>query len=279
MCCYVARVRNTPAQKSCKVGRPFMIRGVPVVAALNASDGWQAVVQPVLPADPVVREALAAEWACAGADEHASVASFARFVLQLLQLGAPPELVEGATQAMRDEVHHAQLCFGLASAYAGRPVGPGRLPVAGALEAVGVEGILFALIEEGCVGETLAAVEAGVVSERATDPAVQGVLRRIRHDESNHAELAWASAAWLCATRPELRATVRDSFDEILSAVARPAGGRSVPAEASSHGILCPSARDALRAQVVENLIRPCSRQLSMADPGAHSPLFRGSVA
>jgi hypothetical protein len=71
--------------------------------------------------------------------EHASVAAFARFVLELLSAGAPLELVEGAGDAMRDELRHTQICFGLASAYAGAPIGPGPLDTTGALEPVSFE--------------------------------------------------------------------------------------------------------------------------------------------
>jgi hypothetical protein len=48
--------------------------------------------------------------------EHASVAAFARFTLDLLALGAPADLVQSAQQALGDEIAHAELCFGLAGA-------------------------------------------------------------------------------------------------------------------------------------------------------------------
>lgn len=70
------------------------------------------------------REAIARGWARAGLLEHASIAAFARFTLQLLALGAPPALVLDARAAIGDETEHARLCFTIASAYAGRPLGP-----------------------------------------------------------------------------------------------------------------------------------------------------------
>ncbi|HKY38213.1 MAG TPA: hypothetical protein VJN18_19860 [Polyangiaceae bacterium] len=45
------------------------------------------------------RTARAEHWMKMGQMEHASIAAFARFSLQLLSLGAPPALVEACTQA------------------------------------------------------------------------------------------------------------------------------------------------------------------------------------
>ena len=42
--------------------------------------------------------------------------------LELLAVGAPPNLLAGAQQAGLDEIRHAQACVGLASRYAGRPL-------------------------------------------------------------------------------------------------------------------------------------------------------------
>jgi hypothetical protein len=65
--------------------------------------------------------------------EHASVASFARFSLQLMAAGAPASLVEAAHRAALDEIEHARLTFRLASRYEGRALGPGPLPVDGSV--------------------------------------------------------------------------------------------------------------------------------------------------
>ena len=54
--------------------------------------------------DEETRLALGAWWAEIAALEHASVASFARFTLQLLSLGAPPELLADVGQASADEI-------------------------------------------------------------------------------------------------------------------------------------------------------------------------------
>jgi hypothetical protein len=86
--------------------------------------------------------------------EHASIAAFARFALQLLAVGAPPDLVHGAQIAMGDEADHARLAFRLASAYAVRAVGPSALDIFGALDGFCIEQLVATLLREGCIGET-----------------------------------------------------------------------------------------------------------------------------
>ena len=78
-------------------------------------------------ASPELRERAAAWWLRAALLEHASIASFARFSLELLRYGAPPELVVGAHRAALDEVAHARLAFALASSWSGRDLGPGAM--------------------------------------------------------------------------------------------------------------------------------------------------------
>jgi hypothetical protein len=137
------------------------------------------------------RAALAAHWTKLGQMEHASIAAFARFQLQLLAFGAPPELVQACNQALIDETAHTQLCFGLASAYAGRAIGPGPLDVSHSLAVTDLADIVGLVIHEGCFGETSAALEALEAATLATDPVVRDVYRTIADDEGRHAELAF----------------------------------------------------------------------------------------
>jgi hypothetical protein len=109
-------------------GRPFLVEGTARVAPPAIRRDWIQGAAPLLEGiDEDVRAALGAHWTELGLMEHASVAAFARFVLQLLSIGAPASLVASATAALGDETEHARLCFGIASAYAGRSIGPGAL--------------------------------------------------------------------------------------------------------------------------------------------------------
>ena len=128
--------------------------------------------------------------------EHASVASFARFTLELLALGAPPDLLAAAQQAGLDEVEHARLAYALASRFAGRPLGPGPLCTADLALDRPLAAFVTALVHEGCIGETLGAAEAELLAEHA-DPGLATLLRRIATDETGHAALAWQTLRWL----------------------------------------------------------------------------------
>ncbi len=71
------------------------------------------------------REALGAAWLRNALMEHASIAAFARFTLELLAVGAPADLIRDSNAAASDETRHAELCFALASEYLGESEGPG----------------------------------------------------------------------------------------------------------------------------------------------------------
>jgi hypothetical protein len=50
-------------------------------------------------------------WAERAQMEHASIASFAKFSLQLVMVAAPPALLADAHDAAVDEIHHARVGF------------------------------------------------------------------------------------------------------------------------------------------------------------------------
>ena len=130
--------------------------------------------------------------------EHASVASFARFSLELLALGAPAELVAAAHRAALDEVRHARSCFALAEAYLGRRLAPGPIDMGGAVAvSADLDDVAARVAREGCVGETLSAMLLSEQLRTATEPAVRRVLAMLVRDETRHAELAWRTLSWL----------------------------------------------------------------------------------
>jgi hypothetical protein len=186
--------------------------------------------------------------------EHASVAAFARFALQLLSVGAPPELLRDTQSAMMDETEHARLCFALASDYAGHAIGPSRLSMDSALEDLDERAILIAVIREGCIGETIASLEAAEALEHATDPAVRAALARITVDERRHALLAYQYVAWAVAKSrdPEIANLVQAE----LAAAERlmPSGSDD---ELLSHGMLGDARRAEIRRQALQVAVRP----------------------
>ena len=198
LCCYygVAVVEDDFCE-----GRPFVVDGVARTADLCPREDWAAPSSiDVAKLTEAERNVLAAQWEASALYEHASVASFSRFLLELLSLGAPAELVREAGTALRDEVRHAELCFGIASALRGAPVGPSALAIStSAAPRASAEEIVFATVREGCVGETLSALVARAALDGVTDPAVRAALEEIVADELRHAELAWKFVAWACS--------------------------------------------------------------------------------
>jgi hypothetical protein len=256
----------------CPVGRPFVVSGTARVAGTESNAGWSSTfndgsaIPSVLDLDPSTRLALAAFWTQEALTEHASVASFSRFVLQLLALGAPSDLVLDATRATADEVEHARIAFSFASVYAETPVGPTSLDVSGALDGMlDRTAAAAALASEGCVAETVSALQIGLAAERATDPAVRSALRRIAGDEMVHALLAWRALAWLLSSSDEaLKTAVRRVFDEAAAhiglgpTVELPDDGVAMMA----HGYLPIEERRRNAAEVLATVVVPCAQAL-----------------
>ncbi|MCA9656397.1 MAG: ferritin-like domain-containing protein, partial [Myxococcales bacterium] len=204
-------------------GRPFTVDGTARLAALRSDPGWSEPLRPALhDLDAGQRQALAMAWAEDGRFEHASIASFSRFVLQLLSLGAPPSLIAEAQRATLEELEHARAFFGLASAYAGAPLGPGALDVVGSLDQLGAIAIVVGAATEGCIAETISALQIAAARDATTDPVIREVLDRIAAQELAHAELAWSFVAWALGRGDDrLRAAVADAFARADAAVPR----------------------------------------------------------
>jgi hypothetical protein len=206
---------------------PFVIQGKARLArAMRRSDWLSALPELSGKSLPIaLRERAAAEWLEDARMEHASVAAFARFTLELLAFGAPADLVTESQLAGLDEIDHARLCFGLASRYAGAELGPAALSMSGVAPAATLRESVLSAVLEGCIGETLAAARAQAALEVARDQATRTVLGKIAEDETRHAELAYRYVAWALTREPNLAS-------EIQELVRRESGLLSARAEA-----------------------------------------------
>jgi hypothetical protein len=268
-CCYVTA-------GGCPIGRPFLVAGVARLASAGDDPSWAAALRPDVDAlDTATRAALADVWMKDALAEHASVASFSRFVLQCLSLGAPLSILQGAQQACADEIEHARIAFGLASAYADRPMGPGRLDVGGALdENLDAVGVACGVAREGCIAELVSASIIARARDRARDPVVKRVLDQVAEQELAHALLAWRYLAWACGTGDaRLRAQVARVFDHMHEHVGLGAL-TALPADADrmrAHGYLGADERRRIAMTILENVIRPAARALASAPKGGES--------
>lgn len=232
---------------------------------LPTRDDWRSLKSSRDTLPEAARQAIAEHWTRSAMMEHASVAAFSRFSLQLLAVGAPPSLIEDAHRAALDEIKHAELCFSLATLYAGRSIGPGPLPVdERALTGWDLVSIAVGTVEEGCVGETIAALEAEAAAELARDDAVRAVQLRIYEDESRHAELAWRFVRWAAHIGGEpVRAALRSAFERTMARFAGAAPLESIHEHRlEAHGILSERRKHALRAQIMSDVIAPALREL-----------------
>jgi hypothetical protein len=248
----------------CGFGRPFLVGGAARLAPAIARDDWRDCATPnVREMPPALRERLTEHWMRTAQMEHASIAAFARFVLQLVSFGASSDLVAGAQRAMAEETTHARLAFGLASAYAGRDLGPGPIAIDGCLDGTDVRAFVATTFVEGCIGETVAALEAREALEHARDPVVRDILETIAHDEARHAELAWRTVAWALAT---LGQAARDAIDAALATANAPAIGAADgegPGDTlRPHGVLGEETRIELRRACIRSVVVPVASAL-----------------
>jgi hypothetical protein len=189
-CCYVVNSGGC-------CGRPFIVAGEARQSQVALREDWSAArsdMANLAEVDSSERQALAQAWVADALLEHASIASFARFTLELLSAGAPAHLVQAAQQAGLDEVHHAQACFALASRFAGQALGPTALPTQGVALAQTPAALAVAVLREGCIGETLAAAVARAQLAVVGDAACRAALELIARDEAEHSLLAWRVA-------------------------------------------------------------------------------------
>lgn len=174
------------------------------------------------PFDPDRRRIAGEAWADAGLAEHASVASFARFVQELMALAAPPDLLEDALRSARDEVAHARDSFAIASVFLGEPVGPGPLP-AMPPRVLDLAGLARTTFHEACIDETLGAMAAEEAAHACTLEPVRDVLATIATEEARHAQLAWKTLGWALAVGgAPVAAALRDLRDALPRGVDSP---------------------------------------------------------
>lgn len=248
---------------SCIPGRPLVIEGEAKVAPPMPRVDWTAAVDvDVAALDPREREAALSFYSSLAALEHASIASFSRFSLQLLALGAPAALLREAHAAALDEIEHARFGYAMASALAGEALGPDKLPEALAPLGVGIDSFVAALVFEGCVGETLGAAEAREASRIAAEGALRGALSRIAEDEERHAALAWRTLWWALDTFGEgARLAAEEAFDAAFQHYGVDPADNSGACEAL--GVSPARAAGALRREVLREVVAPCRLQLA----------------
>jgi len=242
-------------------GRPFTLDGIPTRAEAVRGRGWSRFSWSV----PVnlstrIRARAAAAWLDVARAEHSSVASFSRFNLQLMQMGAPAALLARSTAAIGDEIRHACDAFGVASALAGREFTASALELGAVGEPSDAASALLDAIREGCINETVSAAFVREASRTAKDRSLGDMLMRVADDESRHAELSWAFARWVLERHPELRDEVAQVFASFDLGPA-PAADPDRDALAAL-GVITADLQHEIATEIMERVIRPCASAL-----------------
>ena len=258
-------------------GRPLREAGVPLMAEVVRGEvwgkarrvgggpgeggrsrpgaAWPSRDAPVEFASPEHAALAGRKWLELARYEHASIAAFARVSLDLLGLGAPPQLIEDCHRAALDEVEHAKAALAVARALLDEDVDFGPLPLPSARTASLREVAVEALVE-GCIGEATAAARAEVAAGRACAP-IATVLRTIAADETRHAALGWATVRWALQRDPSLMPALLDALDEHRHWD----GAESLP-DLPSYGLLSADEHARIHRDVIDQILTPILRTM-----------------
>jgi tetratricopeptide (TPR) repeat protein len=237
-------------------GRPLLVDGFARVAPSVYGTDWRAEVRlDIGELTDNTRERAGMAWEKDARNEHASIATFAQFILQLLSLGAPANLVDEASQALQEEIAHAKLAFGVASELLAHPTSVGRLNLRGVLADESSKELLRNVIIGGCVGETIASLQAAEAASSASNDSVRKILLQITEEEARHSELAWQFLSWLLNEHPGLVETAKHTF----SSISIPELPVEDPEEAllAKYGQLTESAKHKISHQALQDIIKP----------------------
>lgn len=175
------------------------------------------IKHPLNPGNPDA--ALASHFLSVGLSEHASVASFSRVVLELMQFGAPAELLDRTLVAAQDEIRHAQMAFTLSSEWSPEPFV--LRPLKGLeFNAITLAEFANQTVTEAVEGETPAALRAALALHFVEHEGVRDYLKQVAVEERRHAELAWATLAWTCLKGnqegPAVQASAMSALDHAV---------------------------------------------------------------
>jgi len=176
-------------------GRQLRRHGRVLLPNVESSGDWTGLIDPLV--DGASAPAgLAEQWRENGRTEHASVASFARLTLDLMALGAPPELVRAANEDALDEIRHTEACFALASAIDGKAESPGAFPQAQRAHTLSrwrrlalVELAVLSLID-GALHEGVEACAGSSLESLLPRDAATRISAEVARAAARHAELS-----------------------------------------------------------------------------------------
>lgn len=208
-------------------------RGLPRGDALKKKSARKPAAKaptPAPPAPPAADATVQAEWLRRVEAEYRSGAHAQHLTLWLMQLGAPPDLIEQGLDVVRDELLHAELSDNVFRA-AGGTGAPELSRESLALTRHPSEALEFDVlrvaVEMFCLGETVAVRLFSRLRDQSSVPVVREALDQILRDEVRHREFGWALLEWLLSTplAQTFRTRLAQDLPGMLERVRRNYGG------------------------------------------------------
>jgi len=164
----------------------------------NAND-LRDVVDATIDATPAAgRATLADIWQERGTSELMVAGGFSALTGELLEHGTADVVLKIASQAVRDEVHHAEIAVAMAARFRNDDVRwpkPQPFPVPRFAPADGALRSTLLVIAMCCINETLACAFLEAQLSVAKSPLARAALQSVLSDEIDHARMGWAHLA------------------------------------------------------------------------------------
>ncbi len=150
----------------------------------------------------MISERVRQEWRARIAAEYTSAAITQQLVLWLIQVGAPPDLIDAGLVIVNDELVHSRMSFEVYTEAGGTEppaIDRDQLGIARRSDVLELD-ILRTAVRVFCLGETVAVPLFRHLREGCTEPVARAALDRILRDEVRHRDFGWDLLDWLCAS-------------------------------------------------------------------------------
>lgn len=219
-------------------------------------------------------EEVADEWKRRVEAEYRSASLAASVTLQLIQSGAPPDLIRDGLQVVDDELTHSELAWQVAmAAGAQQPprVDPDALVLGG--DGDGIAALALSVARYFCIGETVAVPLFRMLRRHAAVPLAQRALDAILRDEGRHRQFGWDVLDWSLSVDDRLAATVAHRLPAMLGEVRRAYGSQPeappLAAEVARWGLASPSAYAEVLEGALEREVVPRFGARGILEAGA----------
>ena len=163
------------------------------------------------------------EWRARIAAEYTSAAVTQHLVLWLIQLGAPPDLIEQGLAIVTDELAHSRMSHEVYTAAGGSDppaLDRDRLGLARTAQPLEHD-ILDAAVRVFCLGETVAVPLFKHLRERCTHETARAALDRILRDEVRHRDFGWDLLDFMLAIDDSVPARVTAALPAMIREMER----------------------------------------------------------